>query len=66
MRGTLFIAFVLLRSRVAAWAAEEPSGCEHAKWIIDHERAARTSRIRVKRASGGEIAAVTPPASRWA
>src|SRR5580692_8609073 len=57
MRGSLFIALVLLAAAPAR-AAEEPSGCDKFKWNIDHERAALTAPDRVKLASGGELAAL--------
>ena len=57
MRGSFFIALVLLAAAPAK-AAEEPSGCDKFKWNIDRERAALTAPDRVKLASGGELAAV--------
>ena len=57
MRGSLFIALVLLAAAPAR-AAEEPSGCDKFKWSIDRERAALTAPDRVKLASGGELAAL--------
>jgi hypothetical protein len=57
MRGSLFIALVLLAAAPAR-AAEEPSGCDKFKWNIDRERAALTAPDRVKLASGAELAAV--------
>jgi hypothetical protein len=57
MRGSLFIALVLLAAAPAR-AAEEPSGCDKFKWNIDRERAALTATDRVKLVSGGELAAL--------
>jgi hypothetical protein len=60
MRGTLFVALVMLGA-APAFAAEEPSGCDKFKWPIDHERAALTAPDRAKLTSGSEQAAL--PAS---
>ncbi len=60
MRGSLFIALVLLAAAPAR-AAEEPSGCDKFKWSIDRERAALTAPDRVRLTSGNELAAL--PAS---
>jgi hypothetical protein len=57
MRGSLFIAMILLAA-CPAGAAEEPSGCDKFKWNIDRERAALTAPDRVKLASGAELGAV--------
>jgi hypothetical protein len=57
MRGTVFIALVLLGA-APAFAAEEPSGCDKFKWPIEHERAALTAPDRAKLTSGGEQAAL--------
>jgi hypothetical protein len=57
MRAPLLIALVLLGTR-AAFAAEEPSGCDKFKWNIDRERAALTAPDRIKLASGGDLAAL--------
>ena len=57
MRGSLFIALLLLAAAPAR-AAEEPSGCDKFKWNIDRERAALSAPDRVKLASGGELAAL--------
>ena len=42
----------------AAYAAEEPSGCDKFKWPIDRERAALTAPDRARLASGNELAAI--------
>jgi hypothetical protein len=60
MRGTLFVALVMLGA-APAFAAEEPSGCDKFKWPIEHERAALTAPDRAKLTSGSEQAAL--PAS---
>jgi hypothetical protein len=57
MRVDLLIAFVLAGTS-AAWAAEEPSGCDKFKWSIERERAALTAPDRIKLASGGELTAL--------
>jgi hypothetical protein len=57
MRGTLFVALVMLGA-APAFAAEEPSGCDKFKWPIDHERAALTAPDRAKLTSGSEQAAL--------
>jgi hypothetical protein len=57
MRAAVLIALTLLGTS-AAWAAEEPSGCDKFKWAIERERAALTAPDRVKLAPGGEIAAL--------
>ena len=57
MRTPFLIALVLLGTG-AAFAAEEPSGCDKFKWNIDRERAALTAPDRVNLASGGDLAAV--------
>jgi hypothetical protein len=57
MRGSLFIALILLAAGPAR-GAEEPSGCDKFKWNIDRERAALTATDRVKLASGAELAAL--------
>ena len=57
MRAPLLIALVLLGT-TAAWAAEEPSGCDKFKWSIDREKAALTAPDRIKLVSGGELAAL--------
>jgi hypothetical protein len=59
MRGAVLIALALIGS-TAAWAAEEPSGCDKFKWPIDRERAALTAPDRPKLASGAEVAASVP------
>jgi hypothetical protein len=59
MRGTLFVALLLLGA-APAFAAEEPSGCDKFKWPIDHERAALTAPDRAKLTSGSEQAALPP------
>jgi len=59
MRGTLFVALLLLGA-TPAFAAEEPSGCDKFKWPIDHERAALTAPDRAKLTSGSEQAALPP------
>jgi hypothetical protein len=56
MRMAVLIALALLCS-TAAWAAEEPSGCDKFKWPIDRERAALTAPDRPKLNSGAEVAA---------
>jgi hypothetical protein len=61
MRAAFLITWALLGS-TAAWAAEEPSGCDKFKWPIDRERAALTAPDRPKLASGAEIAAAAPAA----
>src|SRR5579871_2101399 len=58
MRKSLFVAFAFLTMTSAAWAAEEPSGCDKFKWNIDHERAALTAPDRAKLISGSELAAL--------
>ena len=57
MRAAFLIAWALLGS-TAAWAVEEPSGCDKFKWPIDHERAALTAPDRAKLTSGSEQAAL--------
>jgi hypothetical protein len=57
MRAPLLIALVLLGT-TAAWAAEEPSGCDKFKWNIDREKAALTAPDRIKLVSGGELTAL--------
>ena len=57
MRAPLMIALVLFGTS-AAFAAEEPSGCDKFKWNIDRERAALTAPDRIKLASGGDLAAL--------
>ena len=57
MRGTLFVALVMLGA-APAFAAEEPSGCDKFKWPIERERAVLTAPDRIKLASGGELAAL--------
>jgi hypothetical protein len=57
MRAPLLIALALLGT-TAAWAAEEPSGCDKFKWNIDQERAALTAPERVKITSGTELTAL--------
>jgi len=57
MRTPLLIALVLLGT-TAAWAAEEPSGCDKFKWNIDREKAALTAPDRIKLVSGGELTAL--------
>ena len=57
MRAPLMIALVLLGTS-AAFAAEEPSGCDKFKWNIDRERAALTAPDRITLASGGDLAAL--------
>jgi hypothetical protein len=57
MRAPLLIALVLLGT-TAAWAAEEPSGCDKFKWSIDREKAALTAPDRIKLVSGGELTAL--------
>lgn len=57
MRAPLMIALVLYGTS-AAFAAEEPSGCDKFKWNIDRERAALTAPDRIKLASGGDLAAL--------
>jgi hypothetical protein len=57
MRAPVLIALTLLGTS-AAWAAEEPSGCDKFKWAIERERAALTAPDRIKLAPGGEIAAL--------
>jgi hypothetical protein len=47
MRATLLIALTLL-SAAPAFAAQEPSGCDKFKWPIEHERAARITRSRLR------------------
>ncbi len=59
MRGTLFVALLLLGA-APAFAAEEPSGCDKFKWPIDHERAALTAPDRAKLTSGSDQAALPP------
>jgi hypothetical protein len=56
VRAALLIALALLGSS-AAWAAEEPSGCDKFKWPIDRERAALTAPDRPKLVSGAAVAA---------
>jgi len=58
MRKSFFVALTLLAAGSAAWAAEEPSGCDKFKWNIDHERAALTAPDRAKLISGTELAAL--------
>jgi hypothetical protein len=57
MRALLLIAMTLLGT-TAAWAAEEPSGCDKFKWPVDRERAALTAPDRIKLASGAEFTAL--------
>jgi hypothetical protein len=57
MRAIVLMALTLLGT-CAAWAAEEPSGCDKFKWAIERERAALTAPDRIKLAPGGEIAAL--------
>ncbi len=57
MRAPLMIALVLFGTS-AAFAAEEPSGCDKFKWNIDRERAALTAPDRIKLALGGDLAAL--------
>jgi hypothetical protein len=57
MRTPLLIALLLLGT-TAAWAAEEPSGCDKFKWNIDREKAALTTPDRIKLASGAEFTAL--------
>jgi hypothetical protein len=57
----LLVTLALLGS-TAAWAAEEPSGCDKFKWPIERERAALTAPDRIKLASGAEITALSPKA----
>ncbi len=57
MRAPLIICMFMLTTS-AAFAAEEPSGCDKFKWNIDREKAALTAPDRVKLASGGELAAL--------
>ena len=57
MRGPLFVALVMLGA-APAFAAEEPSGCDKFKWPIERERVALTAPVRIKLASGGELAAL--------
>jgi hypothetical protein len=57
MRAPLLIALVLLGT-TAAWAADEPSGCDKFKWNIDREKAALTAPDRIKLVSGGELTAL--------
>ena len=57
MRDPLMITLVLFGTS-AAFAAEEPSGCDKFKWNIDRERAALTAPDRIKLASGGDLAAL--------
>src|SRR5207244_1546245 len=61
VRAALLIALALLGSS-AAWAAEEPSGCDKFKWPIDRERAALTAPDRPRLVSGAEVAAAAPAA----
>src|SRR3979490_1755463 len=56
MGSPLLMALLLLGT--AAYAAEEPSGCDKFKWGIERERAALTAPDRIKLASGGELAAL--------
>ena len=58
MRKSFFVALTLLTTTSAAWAAEEPSGCDKFKWNVDHERAALTAPDRAKLTSGSELAAL--------
>jgi hypothetical protein len=57
MRKSLLAASLLLAS-TAAFAAEEPSGCDKFKWPIDGARAALTAPDRAKLGSGSEQAAL--------
>jgi hypothetical protein len=57
MRKSLLAASLLLAS-TAAFAAEEPSGCDKFKWPIDSARAALTAPDRAKLGSGSEQAAL--------
>ena len=57
MRAPLMIALLLLGTS-AAFAAEEPSGCDKFKWNIDRERSALTAPDRIKLASGGDLASL--------
>ena len=57
MRAPLMITLVLFGTS-AAFAAEEPSGCDKFKWNIDRERAALSAPDRIKLASGGDLAAL--------
>jgi hypothetical protein len=51
-------AVLVLLGTTAAFAAEEPSGCDKFKWDITHERAALTAPDRARLASGTELAAL--------
>jgi hypothetical protein len=57
MRAPVLMALTLLATS-AAWAAEEPSGCDKFKWPIEHERTALTAPDRIKLAPGDELAAL--------
>jgi hypothetical protein len=57
MRKALLVALLLLGA-AAAWAAEEPSGCDKFKWPIDRERAALTAPDRAKLTSGSDQGAL--------
>jgi hypothetical protein len=61
VRAALLVALALLGPS-AAWAAEEPSGCDKFKWPIDRERAALTAPDRPKLVSGAEVATSAPAA----
>jgi hypothetical protein len=58
MRAPLLIIALTMLGTSAAWAAEEPGGCDKFKWNIDREKAALTAPDRAKLASGGELAAL--------
>ncbi len=53
-----FTLALTLIGATAAFAAEEPSGCDKFKWAIDRERAALTAPDRARLASGNEFAAI--------
>jgi hypothetical protein len=57
VRILTFLAALWLGA-TSALAAEEPSGCDKFKWLIERERAALTAPDRAKLASGGEQAAL--------
>jgi hypothetical protein len=57
MRLPLLVTLVLFGT-TAAWAADEPSGCDKFKLGIERERAVLTAPDRVKLASGGELLAL--------
>jgi hypothetical protein len=61
MRISAVIVWALFSSG-AAWAAEEPSGCDKFKWPIDRERAALTAPERPRLVSGAQVATTAPSA----